>query len=261
MNTNVRLGSLAVAGLLCAVGAVFLLPSTSTVQEATALNADRVPLELVLLVDTSGSVDANEYNLQKQGYVDAFRDPVVQQRIVDVGGIAVTYIEWSNADHQNTRVDWTKLVTAEDCDEFSNDISLIGRTTQGYTMVAPALQYAAMEIANNNYDSLKWVIDVSGDGVGQNWDFHVNGNKKNDSDDADFYGTPWNSVLAAMPAGDSQINGICITTDQEVIDFYTDVLPQGDGAFMMQVDDFDEFGAAIREKLLREITAMPSVYD
>ncbi|WP_409559305.1 DUF1194 domain-containing protein, partial [Accumulibacter sp.] len=37
-----------------------------------AANAVPVGLELVLLVDVSGSVDATEYALQKTGYVNAF---------------------------------------------------------------------------------------------------------------------------------------------------------------------------------------------
>ena len=59
--------------------------------------ADAVGLELMLLVDVSGSVNATEYNLQKQGYVDAFNNATVQNAITNSqgGGIAVTYIEWS----------------------------------------------------------------------------------------------------------------------------------------------------------------------
>ncbi len=65
------------------------------------INAHAVPvaLELILLVDVSGSVDATEYDLQKQGYVNAFNDAdhSGEHRIAALGGIAVTYIEWSSA--------------------------------------------------------------------------------------------------------------------------------------------------------------------
>ena len=48
-----------------------------------------VPVELALLVDTSGSVSTAEYVLQRNGYVEAFRDPEVGSLIESVGGVAV----------------------------------------------------------------------------------------------------------------------------------------------------------------------------
>lgn len=48
--------------------AVFMLSAPARALEA-------VDLELLLLVDVSRSVDANEYILQRDGYADAFRDP------------------------------------------------------------------------------------------------------------------------------------------------------------------------------------------
>ncbi len=55
-----------------------------------------VALELALLVDVSGSVNTTEYGLQKTGYVNAFKDAIIQSNIESLtGGIAVTYIEWS----------------------------------------------------------------------------------------------------------------------------------------------------------------------
>ena len=58
-----------------------------------------------------------------------------------------------------------------------------------------------------------------------------------------------------------QVNGICITTDDDVVDFYRNVLPQGHDAFMMQVNTFGEFEDAILEKLIREIGDLPGLYD
>jgi hypothetical protein len=55
-----------------------------------------------VLVDVSGSVDANEYNLQKTCYVNAFNSATVQNAILgsEGGAIAVTYIEWSGPTQQ-----------------------------------------------------------------------------------------------------------------------------------------------------------------
>jgi hypothetical protein len=68
--------------------------ASTTLFFAAPASAIPVALELALLVDVSGSVDAGEYALQKGGYVAAFQDPGLLAAIAGLpGGIAVTYIE------------------------------------------------------------------------------------------------------------------------------------------------------------------------
>ena len=76
-----------------------------------AASAVPVGLELVLLVDVSGSVDATEYGLQKTGYVNAFNSAAVQNAILgsQLGKIAVTYVEWSGNNEQSQQVGWTLI--------------------------------------------------------------------------------------------------------------------------------------------------------
>jgi len=215
-----------------------------------------VPVELVLLVDTSGSVNSTEYLLQKQGYEAAFRNSDLTQVIETQGGIAVTYVEWSNADHQAVRIDWTRLDTSADCWAFANQIADISREIEGETMLAPALEFAAQSILSNDYVGMKRVIDVSGDGRGENYDYYLTNTGM-----SAYHGRPWDDVLSDMAGAVQQVNGICITADSDVVDFYRDVLPQGHDAFMMQVNTFGEFEDAILEKLIREIGDLPGLYD
>ena len=78
-----------------------------------------VAVELALLVDVSGSVDNSEYNLQKTGYVNAFKDAIIQSNIASLtGGIAVTYIEWSGANQQSSLVNWTHVTDAASANAF-----------------------------------------------------------------------------------------------------------------------------------------------
>lgn len=215
-----------------------------------------VPIELVLLVDTSGSVDAGEYLLQRDGYEEAFRNDDLVRLIERQGGIAVTYVEWSNVDHQDVRLPWTRLDTADDCRAFASQISALERVVEGNTRMAPALEFAANLIETNEYIGLKRVIDVSGDGRCQNHDYYAES-----SEYLEEYGRPWNDVIADISGKIDQVNGICITTDSTVVDFYGDVLPQGDSSFMMQVSHFGQFEDAIVEKLTREIGHLPGFYD
>lgn len=244
---------------LSAAASIFLLQplGIDKVRTSTAGSGSTVvPIELVLLVDTSGSVDASEYALQKDGYADAFRSAELTQLIERQGGIVVTYIEWSDADHQDVRIDWTHLRTRSDCYSFAARIGTITRSVEGATRMAPALQFAADRIATNDYIGLKRVIDVSGDGRGQNHDYYLE-----HTEYAPEYGTPWDDVIADISGKIDVVNGICITTDEGVVDFYRDILPQGEGSFMMQVNTFDQFDDGIITKLMREIGNLPGLYD
>ena len=77
--------------------------ATTAAGLALAAEAGAVPvgLELMLLVDTSGSIDNTEYQLQRTGYVQAFQSAAVQNAILanPTGSIAVTYISDNRALH------------------------------------------------------------------------------------------------------------------------------------------------------------------
>ena len=64
-----------------------------------------VDLQLVLAVDASGSVSEQRFELQKQGYVAAFRSPLLL-RAVRSGArqaIAVTMVQWTGPAHAGRR--------------------------------------------------------------------------------------------------------------------------------------------------------------
>lgn len=78
-----------------------------------------VGLELAILTEVSGSISSREYRLQKNGYVAAFQDPRIQQAISAIGGIAVSYYEWSGARQQAKKVEWFNIVDAASSNEFA----------------------------------------------------------------------------------------------------------------------------------------------
>jgi hypothetical protein len=61
-----------------------------------------VDLALVLAVDVSRSMDPEEQELQRRGFVEAFRSSMVHDAIRNgmLGRIIVTYVEWSGVDQQ-----------------------------------------------------------------------------------------------------------------------------------------------------------------
>src|SRR4051794_21652953 len=76
-----------------------------------------VDLALVLAVDASGSVDRVRFELQKQGYVAAFRHPRVIGAIQSgpTQSIAIIMMQWTGPALQVTAVPWTKISYAVFC--------------------------------------------------------------------------------------------------------------------------------------------------
>nr|WP_281169543.1 DUF1194 domain-containing protein [Elioraea tepidiphila] len=199
-----------------------------------------VGLELVLLIDVSGSVDSSEYALQKGGYVQAFQSAAVQNAIMgsQLGSIAVTYVEWSGAAQQAQLVNWTLVNDAASANAFAAAIAGTSRAYSGLTAVGSAINYGAGLLgADNGFDGLRKVMDVSGDG------------ERNDGADT---ATARNAAVAAGIT----INGLTIG-GASLLNWYQNNVIGGPGAFAIGVNDFADFAAAIEQKLIREITGVP----
>ena len=83
-----------------------------------------VDLELILAVDVSRSMNTRRLKLQRQGYVAAFRDRRVADAIQSgpQGRIAVTYVEWSGADHQHVVLPWRVISSHKQALAFAKDL-------------------------------------------------------------------------------------------------------------------------------------------
>jgi hypothetical protein len=207
---------------------------------------EEVDLELVLMVDASGSVDAGEYRLQRGGYIQAFRDP----RVIDAIGsgyrrkIAVAYIEWTGPSLQAAIADWTVLSDAASIEAFAQRLQAAPRVLYGGgTSVGGAIQYGADAIDANRFTAQRKVIDVSGDG-------------------ANTSGPPAKTARDRAVARGFTINGLPILTDEPYLDrYYRDEVIGGPGAFMIPAKTFEDFARAIRTKLIREIAGGESGKD
>lgn len=213
---------------------------------APAMAAD-VGLELGLLIDVSGSVDANEYNLQKQGYVQAFQSAAVQNAIAasQLGKIAVTFVEWSGGSEQTATVGWTVIdctggaaACAASANAFAAAVNATSRTYAGLTAPGSAINFVTPGFASNGIDGLRQVIDVSGDG---------------EQNDGANTATARNNALAA---GVDAINGLAIG-GAGLAAWYDANIKGGAGAFVEVANDFADFAAAIERKLVKEIIGVP----
>jgi hypothetical protein len=203
----------------------------------TARAQAHVDLELVLAIDSSGSVDFAEFELQAGGLARAFRDPEVIEAIETSApnGIAVAVIQWSGRRQHLTVVDWTKVTDAASARSLASAIEATGRILIGETAIADALQFAADQVVGGPFHGARRVIDVSGDGP-----TNAGGDPDPVRDAA---------VLAGMT-----INGLAILNESPTLDrYYAEHVIGGPDAFVMSASDYDDFGRAIRLKLLREI--------
>ncbi|MCB1930919.1 DUF1194 domain-containing protein [Accumulibacter sp.] len=211
--------------------------------------ASAVPtgLELVLLVDVSGSVDATEYDLQKTGYIDAFKSAAVQDAIVNsVGGsIAVSYVEWSGNAQQSVLVNFMLIDSAASSIAFADAIAATSRAFSGQTAIQSAMAFGGGLFASNGFEAGRQVIDVSGDGADNDSACVFNG------DGADC------GKAAALAAGVDTINGLPILGETGLLAYYDANVKGGTGGFVTPAANFADFSRAIESKLIKEIVGVP----
>jgi Protein of unknown function (DUF1194) len=203
--------------------------------------AEPVDLALVLAVDASRSIDDEEFELQRAGYAAAFRHPRV---VAAIGtglhrAIAVTYVQWSGAQAQEQVIGWTLLRDAESAGAFADQLArLERRVPAGSTSISGAIDYAVRLFGTGGFAERRRVIDVSGDG-------------SNNSGRLASYARD-----EAVAAG-ATINGLVILNEEPLLDrYYRESVIGGPGAFLLAVTEFDDFAAAILQKLIREIAAL-----
>ena len=203
---------------------------------------ERVDLNLVLAVDSSSSVDPEEFALQMTGIAAAFRTPAVIEAIE--GGthhaIAVTVMEWSNATWQRENIAWTVIHDAASARRFADAVENAPRLIYGgATSISGGLRFALRRLAASPRPAERAIIDVSGDG-------------------ANNQGAPVADARRDAVAAGVTINGLAVINEEPDLEQYyrTEVIG-GSGAFVLIANDYEDFAQAVLRKLLREIEAVP----
>lgn len=220
--------------------------------------AENVNIELLMLADVSSSVDDNEFALQLGGYIDAFLDPEIHKLIESQDGVAVAFLQWSST-NQRAGSGWRILRTADDCVNYANRVLRAQvRKYNHNTVMAPHLQSGVWYLNNNNINSFRKVIDVSGDGICENYLATMDGTYDNKYGNRD-----WNRTYDLLRDNNIVVNAISIGDTAGLAQWYADTLPTGDGSFAMHAEDFEAFGDAIKQKLLKELdpTFLNALYD
>lgn len=124
-----------------------------------------VDVALVLAVDASGSIDADEFALQRQGIAAAITHPRVLSVIQSghIGTIAIAYVEWGGPGTATTVVGWHLVGGEAQAAQFAGTVVAAPRSDQSYNAIGDAIDHAAALIAACPCQPIRKVIDISGD--------------------------------------------------------------------------------------------------
>lgn len=214
---------------------------------ATPVSAFECHTALVLALDASRSVDRREHDLQRRGLAEALREPEIMAALAPVqgyGAIAMAF-EWSNPGAETVLAPWTVLDGQDAIHRFAAALEQgpeIKRRMK--TGLGSAMRFAAEARQVAPAPCARYVIDISGDGPGN-------------------AGTPPARYRATGLFDGLMINGLVIRhpildsaqpPGKDPLPYYQTHVIQGPGAFVEVVDSYDDYPAAIRRKLLRELS-------
>jgi hypothetical protein len=224
---------------------LFACALVSTVVAARAAHAEAVDLELVLAVDVSYSVDAEEARLQRQGYFDALVHPRVLQAIAagPNRAIAVAYMEWAGNWHNKIVAGWTVIRDRASAEAFVARIAAVPPQSASRTSISGAIDFAVAMLEGSGFEGARRVIDISGDG-------------RNNQ------GRPASVARDEAVARGITINGLPVVSgnpdfgrppEEGLVEHYRDEVIGGPGAFLVVAQGFAAFTNAVLSKLVREV--------
>jgi len=208
---------------------------------ASSNQAD-VSLELLLALDVSKSIDADEFRLQKQGIAHAFRQPEVVSAIQNASGssVAVGLMQWSSFTEWARPALWMEVRDRADAEILARKVAHITRMNrQGSTGIGRALARGVRELRTNRFDGKRKIIDIIGDGRSN---VGVKPSKSRDF---------------ALSKGVT-INALAILTEDSKLDqYFRDEVIGGDASFVISTENYRTFTHALILKIQREFANKP----
>jgi hypothetical protein len=214
-----------------------------------------VDLELILAVDVSGSVDAIEAKLQREGYIAAMTSDKVINAIKSgpYRRIAVAYVEWAGEQYQQTIMPWTLIENLQDAQNFMSKVADSPYVAIRWTSISAAIDYSKNLFAQSPYEGTRRVVDISGDGKN---------NHGREVADARAEALAAGITINGLPILDSRAGAYDSSgprgwpSDPDLDIYYQTQVIGGPGAFMVPAQSFDTFSEAVKSKLMREIAGI-----
>jgi len=200
-----------------------------------------VDTALIVSVDVSNSVDEQRYRLQMEGIAKALEDPEVLKAILSgpQGGILVAMVTW--ADKPRIALPWQRIASAADAAAVAAKVRALPRQTGEFTCLSGMLRTISDKVVPQiPARALRTIVDVSGDG-------------RENCNPEDAPGT----VRDELAASGVTVNGLPILEGDEgatLEGWYRENVMGGPGSFVLPAHGFGDFGRAIRQKFMIEIS-------
>ncbi len=203
--------------------------------------ADACRLALLLALDVSSSVDADEDRLQRGGLVAALTAPEVQAAFFAVDDpVALAVYEWSGRYNQEVVLDWLLIDSPAALLAAAETVAASVRSHNEFpTAMGYALGFGSEMLARAPR-CLTQTIDMAGDG------------QNNEG---------FGPLLAykEFPLDEVTVNGLVVnaaefTSETMLISFYETEVLHGPAAFLEVAQGFEDYERAMRRKLERELT-------
>lgn len=220
-----------------------------------------VDVALIVSVDVSNSVDAARYKLQMEGIAEALEDKGVLDAILNgpQGAILVSMIQW--ADRPVMSLPWTRIASKGDAQALAVRVRTLKRNDGEFTCMSHMMRFVYDKVQPQiPVRASRVVMDVSGDGPD-----NCNGGDQTDE------------VRDALVGAGMIINGLPIVeggdeaaatagnksapaaptagpAGKPLEPWYREHVIGGPGAFVLRADGYADFGRAIRQKFVVEIS-------
>jgi hypothetical protein len=223
-------------------------------EPAAAQDKKDVDLSLALAIDISGSIDSDEAHLQRQGYVDAFHDPVIVKAILGGpnGRIAVAYYEWSDSWMQKLLIDWTLLDSEASVAAFAQHLAEAPISIARRTSISGAMRYAVPLFGRSPYEAARKVLDISGDGSNNDGALVT---------DMRYEALKDRIVINGLPIMNDRPNPFGFPNEADLDKYYLACVTGGPHSFVEVARSFEDFPRAVRKKLLQEVADSEPHHD
>jgi Protein of unknown function (DUF1194) len=205
----------------------------------------QVDLKLVIATDVSRSINGEEARTQRNGLAEAFLNPDIIKAIQSgaLGRVAIAMVDWSSPEYARVVLDWTVVKDKASSEALAQKIFSLPRTPGRRTSISSALELGTLLLEGSDGDivATRKVIDVSGDGPNND------GGPLQEAHDKTIAA---GIIVNGLPIMDENANGYYPDLDK----YYAGCVVGGRGAFVIVVRSFKDFGAAMRHKLILEIS-------
>lgn len=206
---------------------------------------------LAMGLDVSGSVDETEYRLQLDGLAVALNSAAVREVLFNSADapVDVLVFEWSGPNDQTVIVPWTTLAMPDDLIGVTLALGRHPRSPAAPTTAIGSAMLAGFFFLEERPACWKRTLDLSGDG-------QTNTGPR-----------PQDIGAARTPAGVT-VNGLVIGSGnprsadtrsagiKDLASYYESYVIRGPDAFVEVAQGFEEYGAAMERKLLRELASL-----